>query len=502
MKLIQFLFCFLLAFNVNAANKKASQVTEQEANSILRITCQGEDVGADILINDKFKGECPLDVKIAEGSYKLQVVKTIDETYERYFEQDIRMGDNVSKKIEAILNVQLNKKAQKLETQRLEAEQAEAKRLEEERLEAVRVEAKRLEDAKLEAERAETKRLDEAKRVEAQKRDDEAKAKQAVLMPLYKLADTGDTDAMLKIADVLLKEEVSAENDQEIIKWIQKAVDAGSVHSMYRLGQCYEYGIGTSVNKEQAFAMYQKAALGNDPGGIGGVAAFNYNGWIGGKPDYNQALIWAKKAAEAGDARGMNVLRNLYLHGYAGLAKDIVKSNNWLERAATAGDPRALYTLGYAYFSGGGFPLDEKKALQLFNEVVAMGRLGGTATGEAMMQIGKFYYFGRADIPKDKEKALEWYQKATNNGSPEGMFALGEMYWSGGTSLGKNDTKALELYRKSAAGGYGGSMNNIGWFYQYGLGGLIVDKTQAAAWYLKARDAGVPNAMANYNSLK
>lgn len=84
------------------------------AGSLLRVTCSGDDVGAEISINGKYKGECPLDIQIPEGSYKLRLEKH-DATYDHLFEQNIRIGDGVVKKVEAVLSKRLNASGQRLE---------------------------------------------------------------------------------------------------------------------------------------------------------------------------------------------------------------------------------------------------------------------------------------------------------------------------------------------------------------------------------------------------
>lgn len=85
---------FLLpSFNANAAG------------SALRIACDDDAAGAEVYINGKFKGECPLDMKVPEGTLKLRVQKTVDADHEpRLFEQEIRMGDGVMKKVEVQLS--------------------------------------------------------------------------------------------------------------------------------------------------------------------------------------------------------------------------------------------------------------------------------------------------------------------------------------------------------------------------------------------------------------
>jgi formylglycine-generating enzyme required for sulfatase activity len=86
------LFFLLSSFNANAAG------------SALRIACDGDAAGAEVYINGKFKGECPLDLKVPEGKLKLRVQKTVDADHEpRMFEQEIRMGDGVMKKVEVQL---------------------------------------------------------------------------------------------------------------------------------------------------------------------------------------------------------------------------------------------------------------------------------------------------------------------------------------------------------------------------------------------------------------
>jgi len=85
------------------------------AGSQLRVTCADEDAGAEVYINGKFKGECPLDMQVQEGTLKLRVVKAVDANNERVFEKDIRMGDGVAKKVEAALSSRLTAAGQKHE---------------------------------------------------------------------------------------------------------------------------------------------------------------------------------------------------------------------------------------------------------------------------------------------------------------------------------------------------------------------------------------------------
>lgn len=73
------------------------------AESTLSVTCRGNDVGAEVLVNGKFKGECPVDVLVPEGRLNLKVQKEVDASTVRLFEQEIRIGDNVTKTVNVVL---------------------------------------------------------------------------------------------------------------------------------------------------------------------------------------------------------------------------------------------------------------------------------------------------------------------------------------------------------------------------------------------------------------
>ena len=99
------------------------------ASSTLSVTCKGDNVGADVLVNGKFKGECPVDVLVQEGTLKLKVQKAVDASRARIFEQDVRVGDNVIKTIEAVLGApQSNVEGMRQESVKPSLAQAEGKK--------------------------------------------------------------------------------------------------------------------------------------------------------------------------------------------------------------------------------------------------------------------------------------------------------------------------------------------------------------------------------------
>lgn len=72
-------------------------------NSTLHISCNNRDMGAEVFIDGKLKGVCPIEIKIPPGNSTLRVVKKVDGKPERIFEQKIIMQAGVVRDVEATL---------------------------------------------------------------------------------------------------------------------------------------------------------------------------------------------------------------------------------------------------------------------------------------------------------------------------------------------------------------------------------------------------------------
>lgn len=83
------------------------------AHFTLPIKCGGSDIGAEVFINGKFRGECPLDILVKPGSAQVRAVKVVDGWRERVFEQTLRMGEDTIKPLEVILTERLTATAKK-----------------------------------------------------------------------------------------------------------------------------------------------------------------------------------------------------------------------------------------------------------------------------------------------------------------------------------------------------------------------------------------------------
>lgn len=108
--------------------------------SMLRIACGGDSAGAEVSVNGKLKGECPIDVQVEPGEVVVSAVRMEGKLRQRLFQRSYRIGDGVIKRIDIELGpADFTPEGRRIEDERLRVE-AERRQAEEERR---RVEAER-----------------------------------------------------------------------------------------------------------------------------------------------------------------------------------------------------------------------------------------------------------------------------------------------------------------------------------------------------------------------
>lgn len=186
------------------------------AGSLLRVACDGDDVGAEVFLNGKFKGECPVDIQVSEGTFTVRVAKKVDAQREQSFVQDVRIGDGTVKKVAVVLSApRLNAVAQKREDDRLRMERAEAAKQEEARQELL----------------AKERRQDEALLAQ-QQRD----------------AANGDSAAMVALGDRYAKGKGVNKNEEEANAWYRQAATAGNEIAIFKLSDLHKTGKKENVD--------------------------------------------------------------------------------------------------------------------------------------------------------------------------------------------------------------------------------------------------------------
>lgn len=186
------------------------------AGSMVRVSCEGANAGAEVFLNGKYKGECPLDMQVSPGALKLTARKRIDADKENRWEQEANLGDGVVKKFEVKL-------------------------------------------------------FGPYATQEALQRQDEAL--KPLVEPNLRKAEAGDVEAMLWLAQRYKYGGGVPKNDVKSVEWWRKAAAAGNADGMAGLGESYQTGRGVQKNMAEAEAWYRKAA---DKGHAGAIQYFKW----------------------------------------------------------------------------------------------------------------------------------------------------------------------------------------------------------------------------------
>lgn len=198
-----------------------------------------------------------------------------------------------------------------------------------------------------------------------------------------------------------MKIELNAEQGKKIF---EQAFNGNSIHDMYALAICYQHGIGTPTDIENAARSYLKAAEnGCIPAQL--ETAVCYKCAKGFEQDDKKAIHWLTKAAKQDDAFAQYNLGVVYLKG------DGVKMNTeigieWLKKSGELGYLSSQYVLGLIYERGLYFTkVDYKEAFYWYYKAANQGDY------KSQLAIGDFYNEGKC-VARDGDMAFGWYVKA------------------------------------------------------------------------------------------
>ena len=112
--------------------------------------------------------------------------------------------------------------------------------------------------------------------------------------------------------------------------------------------------------------------------------------------------------AEGGDGEAMWELGGWYERGEYGLAKDKTQARAWYERSAAARDPRGMACFGGCLLRGAGGPQNNSLGLVYWTDAAHLG------SNYAAFKLGKAFFKGTYDLPKDPVQARFWLKKAVD----------------------------------------------------------------------------------------
>jgi formylglycine-generating enzyme required for sulfatase activity len=149
--------------------------------SAVRVICEGQAAGAEITINGKYRGDCPLDVEVQPGNIELTAVKKVDPLRERRFTTRFGIGEAAAKRVEVQLGpAELNAEGRRQEAERQRAE-AERRRLEEERKRAEAEAKRKADEERARAQAAAAARQAELRRLAGEQSEQRRRERAAVV---------------------------------------------------------------------------------------------------------------------------------------------------------------------------------------------------------------------------------------------------------------------------------------------------------------------------------
>lgn len=155
-----------------------------------------------------------------------------------------------------------------------------------------------------------------------------------------KMADEGNTGAMIKLAKLYMNGDVVELDKEEAVKWYRRAAEFDDEEAQFKLATCYHTGEGVEEDQEEAAKWILKAAeKGAKRLTQWMVGRFYQEGW-GVEKNPSEAAKWFERSAKKGYSLAKYYLAMCYLNG-EGVQKDEAKAEQLLEEAADAGEEDA-----------------------------------------------------------------------------------------------------------------------------------------------------------------
>lgn len=216
------------------------------------------------------------------------------------------------------------------------------------------------------------------------------------------------------------------------------------------------------------------------------------------------AATWFRKAADQGDADAENALGTMYRMG-DGVERDRDEALRWYHKAARGGSAAAMFNLGAAYYNGDGVDIDDVTSCAWFllaqeagysqaDDAVSRATSENPAQPvQAAEKIGEMYGKG-GELPKNPDKALKWYRKASDGGAPEGGVNVAGLLINGRNPTPAEFAEARRRCEDAANLNYSPGAYCVAVIYRTGLG-VAKDPAQTAKWLMRAADLGHPKAI-------
>ena len=265
------------------------------------------------------------------------------------------------------------------------------------------------------------------------------------LTELERKANSGDAQTQYYLGKLYKLGDGVPVDDKKMVKYLTAAAKQGYEPAQYEMGCLYELGRGVPYDAGKALYWYEKCfeKVNSKPSITNPLKdyskerievlksktrvsrksdtdkreeyeyLFPFEAEL--KEDGKELLKRNVLLAETGDINAIHHVGVAYFYGY-GIKQNREKGLILLQVAAQKGNPCTQYMLGKLYQNGGLVKPDCEKEKELFEMAAEHGDF------DAQYELGVLYktgivYQDRTIVPKDTDKAKEWYKKATQDAS-------------------------------------------------------------------------------------
>lgn len=153
------------------------------------------------------------------------------------------------------------------------------------------------------------------------------------LANLIDLADRGDIDAMIQVAQYILFDDMTVPVEDELfgraVGYLKTAIAAGRTEAMISYGALFYNGRGV-------------------------------------KQDFDEAIHWYREAADCGNPDAVSYMGYMYYYGRGNLDENMEMAYQYFSKAAMLGVPNAYYKCGDMFYYGKYVSKDPFTAYRLY----------------------------------------------------------------------------------------------------------------------------------------
>lgn len=175
-------------------------------------------------------------------------------------------------------------------------------------------------------------------------------------------------------------------------------------------------------------------------------------------------------------------------------AENYEQARQIFEPLAQENNVYAQYRMGYLHQNGRGLPKDDEAALSWYERVLDQD-IDDIPEDAAYDPVAHTYnniavlYDTDGAVPRDCERAYEYYRASAQRGLPEGQYGMATMLMRGTCFDDTLDDLAVRLYQEAATAGLAEAQYQLGIHYCTGRG-VAQSQSTAAIWWREAATQG------------